>query len=105
MPNFLKVHFALVIALVGSLIAVPATSAYAQKTHRKASVSRKAVRVRLLNGRHYTNSAGHRVHSPTLTEGNRAPAGATAQCGDGTYPFSESLRGACSHHGGVERWL
>jgi hypothetical protein len=34
-----------------------------------------------------------------------APQGATAQCGDGTYSFSQSHRGTCSHHGGVAKWL
>jgi hypothetical protein len=33
------------------------------------------------------------------------PAGATAICNDGTYSFSQSRRGTCSHHGGVNRWL
>src|SRR5258708_28895226 len=27
------------------------------------------------------------------------PQGATAQCRDGTYSFSRSRRGTCSHHG------
>jgi S1-C subfamily serine protease len=34
-----------------------------------------------------------------------APKGATAQCRDGTYSFSQSRRGTCSSHGGVARWL
>ena len=33
------------------------------------------------------------------------PAGATAQCRDGTYSFSQHRSGTCSHHGGVARWL
>lgn len=39
----------------------------------------------------------------TSTSG--APAGATARCVDGTYSFSTSHSGACSHHGGVAQWL
>ncbi len=27
------------------------------------------------------------------------PAGATAQCRDGSYSYSASRRGTCSHHG------
>jgi len=54
---------------------------------------------------HYTNSVGNRVHSPAYTSDNKPPAGATAQCRDGKYSFSESRRGTCSHHGGVRRWL
>lgn len=43
--------------------------------------------------------------APTRREAGIAPAGASAQCRDGTYSFSRSRRGTCSHHGGVARWL
>ncbi len=33
------------------------------------------------------------------------PAGATARCKDGTYSFSATRSGTCSHHGGVADWL
>jgi hypothetical protein len=33
------------------------------------------------------------------------PPGASAQCFDGTYSFSEHRQGTCSHHGGVSSWL
>jgi hypothetical protein len=33
------------------------------------------------------------------------PPGATAQCNDGTYSYSQHRSGTCSHHGGVKRWL
>ncbi len=59
----------------------------------------------LSNDNHYTNSAGNTVHSPAYTSDNSIPSGASAQCGDGTYSFSQSSRGTCSHHGGVSRWL
>ena len=55
--------------------------------------------------KHYTNSAGDIVHSPSTTISGQVPAGASAQCGDGTYSFSRNHRGTCSHHGGVARWL
>ena len=58
-----------------------------------------------VEGGGYTNSQGNRVRSPTRTPDNRPPAGATAQCRDGTFSFSQSRRGTCSHHGGVARWL
>jgi hypothetical protein len=51
----------------------------------------------------YVNSAGSTVCSPEQSP--TAPAGATAECGDGTYSFSESRSGTCSHHGGVAKWL
>lgn len=53
--------------------------------------------------RSYTNSEGERVQPPTYY--NSAPEGATARCRDGTYSFSQSRRGTCSHHGGVAQWL
>jgi uncharacterized protein YraI len=56
-------------------------------------------------GKGYTNSQGVHVPSPTQTADGKAPAGATAQCRDGSYSFSASRRGTCSHHGGVARWL
>jgi hypothetical protein len=56
-------------------------------------------------GSGYINSQGERVPSPTWTKDGTPPAGASAQCGDGSYSFSRSPRGTCSHHGGVARWL
>jgi hypothetical protein len=58
---------------------------------------------KLSNDRHYTNSDGDSVHSPAYS--NTVPAGATAQCRDGTYSFSQHHQGTCSHHGGVSGWL
>jgi len=58
-----------------------------------------------VEGRGYTNSQGNRVRSPTRAPDNQAPAGATARCRDGTFSFSQSRRGTCSHHGGVASWL
>ena len=63
---------------------------------------RNVYRQRSSNIRYYTNSYGHRVQSPTRY--NLRPTGATALCRDGTYSFSQSRRGTCSHHGGVAKW-
>lgn len=52
---------------------------------------------------YYRNSDGVCVHRPAAAP--TAPAGATAQCKDGTYSFSKHHSGTCSHHGGVRRWL
>ncbi len=51
----------------------------------------------------YVNAAGNTVCKPEQSP--TAPAGATAKCEDGTYSFSESRSGTCSHHGGVAEWL
>jgi len=53
--------------------------------------------------KYYYNSQGEKVCSPSYS--NSPPAGASAVCGDGTYSFSQSRRGTCSHHGGVSQWL
>lgn len=53
---------------------------------------------------YYTNVDGNMVHSPAYSSGG-APAGATAQCRDGTYSFSQHRSGTCSAHGGVASWL
>jgi len=41
---------------------------------------------------------------PALSIG-APPPGATAQCRDGTYSYSQHRSGTCSHHGGVAVWL
>jgi len=53
----------------------------------------------------YINSRGEWVRSPTRTPNDSPPAGASARCRDGTYSFSRSRSGTCSHHGGVSQWL
>ena len=55
--------------------------------------------------KHYTNKYGEEVHSPAHSVSGAVPNGATAQCNDGTYSFSKSRSGTCSHHGGVASWL
>ena len=44
------------------------------------------------------------VTTPT-TIPTSAPVGATAQCRDGTYSYSQTRSGTCSRHGGVSSWL
>ncbi|HEX7253694.1 MAG TPA: DUF3761 domain-containing protein [Thermoanaerobaculia bacterium] len=56
------------------------------------------------SGRGYINSDGKRIPSPQMSPSG-PPAGATAQCNDGSYSFSTHRSGTCSHHGGVRRWL
>ena len=51
----------------------------------------------------YVNSKGETVKRPENC--SSAPQGATAQCRDGSYSFSQSRRGACSHRGGVAKWF
>lgn len=55
------------------------------------------------NNGYYKNTQGQKVRRPVRA--NTVPSGATAKCRDGTYSFSRSRQGTCSHHGGVARWL
>ena len=55
------------------------------------------------NNNSYSNVNGNAVHSPAYSP--KIPAGATAQCRDGTFSFSLHRSGTCSHHGGVMIWL
>jgi hypothetical protein len=53
---------------------------------------------------YYRNSDGVCVHRPVKSPG-AVPQGATAQCRDGSYSFSQHRNGTCSRHGGVAKWL
>jgi hypothetical protein len=50
----------------------------------------------------YENAYGDCVRWPVAAPA--APMGSTARCRDGTYSFSRSRSGTCSHHGGVSSW-
>ena len=49
------------------------------------------------------------VYLGTFASGTTAASsgagGATAQCRDGSYSYSQHRSGTCSHHGGVDRWI
>lgn len=53
----------------------------------------------------YPNVDGHEVHRPAKPSDGSVPVGATAQCRDGEYSFSEHRSGTCSRHGGVANWF
>lgn len=59
----------------------------------------------LIEQGNYVNRDGVVVHSPAHTVSGAVPPGASAQCQDGSYSFSQHRRGTCSHHGGVQRWI
>ncbi len=43
--------------------------------------------------------------APAMASMTAQPAGATAQCKDGSWSQSKTHSGSCSHHGGVARFL
>ncbi|MGH8158501.1 MAG: DUF3761 domain-containing protein [Rhodanobacter sp.] len=102
-------HLILAAALGLSCVFATATSAYqlapSQPTQQATQQTLPAHDDRLIESGSYVNRAGNEVHRPAHTVSGAAPDGATAQCRDGSYSFSQSRRGTCSHHGGVSRWL
>jgi dihydroxyacid dehydratase/phosphogluconate dehydratase len=52
-----------------------------------------------------TEQAGKKVGTETKKVVTGAPSGATGRCKDGTYTRATTHRGACSKHGGVQRWF
>lgn len=84
-----------------SVPAVSTNASVSASASAKASPDESA----LVEHGHYTNKQGQTVHSPAHSKDGKAPAGASAKCGDGTFSFSKNHRGTCSHHGGVSEWL
>ena len=90
--ELMKKMIALAIALYGAAVAFPADAPVQARPHYGGC-----------GDAYYVNSRGNCVHRPVAAPS--APSGATARCYDGTYSFSQSRRGTCSHHGGVASWL
>jgi hypothetical protein len=84
-------------------IYIPATATPTQVITQTQNTTNQPT-TSLSNNNYYTNSQGNEVHSPANSTDGSIPVGATAKCGDGTYSFSQSHRGTCSHHGGVAEW-
>jgi len=51
-----------------------------------------------------TEKAGTKVGNETKSAVTGKPKGATGKCKDGSYTKSTTKSGACSKHGGVEKW-
>ena len=51
-----------------------------------------------------TEKAATKVGHETKNVVTGKPKGATAKCKDGSYTKSTARSGACSKHGGVEKW-
>ncbi len=90
-----RIAIACMIAVVGLAGSQPAAARHTRHSYHGYSAGGGS-------DAYYTARSGHRVHRPTVA--NSAPAGASAHCRDGSWSFSESRRGTCSHHGGVASW-
>jgi outer membrane biosynthesis protein TonB len=84
---------------------VPPTDVQPSSTQSISTQPSPQVSSGLSNNNYYTNVDGNQVHSPADSTNGQVPAGATAQCNDGTYSFSQHHSGTCSGHGGVANWL
>ncbi len=95
----------LALALFAQSVLNAQTSPSSQSTSSATTSSAKSSTPQptCTNNGTYVNSKGQTVRRPENCSG--PPQGATAQCRDGTYSFSSSRRGTCSHHGGVAKWL
>src|SRR5450755_4717834 len=71
--------------------------------HSASNTGAKQDQTNCTNNGTYVNSKGKTVLRPETC--SAVPKGVSAQCRDGSYSFSQSRRGACSHHGGVAKWL
>lgn len=80
----------------------PVSYKFKSNVSRRTAIYPTSRKVKSNRIRYYTNAYGNRVQSPSYH--NSKPTGATALCRDGTYSFSQSRRGICSHHGGVAKW-
>ncbi|MDA4906579.1 DUF3761 domain-containing protein [Acinetobacter baumannii] len=79
------------------------TQTIEEKTKTYTSSNNYSSTKNIVNGRGYKNVDGKYISSPKKSK--TQPAGATAQCRDGTWSFSQNRRGTCSGHGGVATWL
>ena len=95
-------RFVSALALTALLIPIFAQTPQQSSPNQTAPQQERA-KTKCTNNGTYVNSKGETVKRPENC--SAAPQGATAQCHDGSYSFSRSGSGTCSHHGGVAKWL
>ena len=84
---------------------VPSPGCVVLSTPSSRAASTNAKSNAIIGNGTYVNSYGQTIRRPAYTTNGQAPAGASAQCADGSYSFSAHRRGTCSHHGGVAQWV
>ena len=98
--------YALVLAVIllsQQIVSQTQSSSQLSTNPTPANGKTRAGNVTCTNRGTYVNTKGQTVPRPENC--SAPPERATAQCRDGTYSFSQSRRGTCSHHGGVDKWL
>jgi hypothetical protein len=102
--TLMKRLFTLVLAVTLIQFAFPQAQPKASPTPATSNAA-PATKTGVCGPDYYRNVNGVCVHRPVRTQSGVAPKGATAQCRDGSYSFSQHRRGTCNHHGGVAKWL
>jgi hypothetical protein len=95
-------RFVSALALAALLIPVSAQTPQQPSLNQSAPQQQQA-KIKCTNNGTCVNSKEGTVKRPENC--SSAPQGATPQCRDGSYSFSRSRSGTCSHHGGVAKWL
>ncbi|CAL8472887.1 DUF3761 domain-containing protein [Caballeronia sp. S22] len=93
--------FAVTALIAASVVCTPSAFAYRSDHYQYQPQPDESD---LDNHGHYVNHDGNVIHSPAHSRSGTVPAGATAQCRDGSYSFSQHHSGTCSRHGGVASW-
>ena len=95
---------ALAVATLMAASILWAPDAFSFQNYQNYQYQRQPDESDLDNHGHYVNRGGNIVHSPAHSRAGSVPDGATAQCRDGSYSFSQHHSGTCSRHGGVASW-
>ena len=93
--------FAVTVLIAASVVCTPSAFGYRGDQYQYQPQPDESD---LDNHGHYVNHDGNVIHSPAHSRSGTVPAGATAQCRDGSYSFSQHHSGTCSRHGGVASW-
>lgn len=101
-PFLFTRRFASTIALA-SLLFTPISPQTPQPSPTQPTQQQQKSLPKCVDNGAYVNSKGQTVNRPENC--STPPQGATAQCRDGSYSFSQTHRGTCSHHGVVAKWL
>lgn len=96
-------RFVSILALATILLTLLSAQAPQQSSPSQPAQQQQKSQPKCTDTGTYRNSKGETVKRPENC--SAAPQGATAQCRDGSYSFSQSRRGTCSHRGGVAKWL
>jgi hypothetical protein len=103
-------RYAIAALVALGLFASPAFASPSQDTMKACAASWKSMSAadRAKTSYHEYSTSCMKAGGPSSTGtygGMGPPEGATAACQDGTYYKGKSHSGACSHHGGVAKWL